>query len=262
MESLAIMKWFRLYNETIHDRKLRRLPPAQRWLWIAILCAASDSPERGRLLLSDGEPVTVDDLADMAALPVKTVRDGLVALERLGMIQRDTNTIVVAKWADRQHKSDNSTERWRKWKSQQAESVEPTLGPTLVKRKTNVGQTAPPTATDTDTEVTPNGVTYAPQKTRPRDLLFEAIAEAWRGEPYRDDLLTETQAGLVGKATASLRKIGALPEEVPREWARIRGMYDNPTPGALEKHWGANGTGPAGDTRRPQTAEEMYRIAE
>lgn len=92
------MKWFRLYNETIHDRKLRRLPPAQRWLWIAILCAASDSPDRGRLLLSDGEPVTVDDLADMAALPMKAVRDGLAALERLDMVRRDESVIIVTKW--------------------------------------------------------------------------------------------------------------------------------------------------------------------
>ncbi len=77
---------------------------------------------------------------------------------------------------------------------------------------------------------------------REPDPLFNAIAEAWMGEPYRPDLLNEKQAPLVGAATAALRKVGARPEDVPAEWRRLNARYDNPTPAALAKHWGTNGS--------------------
>lgn len=81
-------------------------------------------------------------------------------------------------------------------------------------------------------------------RTRHNDPLFEAIAEVWKGEPYRTDLLTPDQSALVGTAAAKLRKINADPSDVPREWALLRERFDNPSPAALAKHWGTNGTGP------------------
>lgn len=79
MDIAMPMSWFRWYNETISDRKLRRLPTAQRWLWVAVLTLARQSPEPGRLLLSESVPVTEDDLVDAAAIDMEDVRAGLVA---------------------------------------------------------------------------------------------------------------------------------------------------------------------------------------
>lgn len=72
---------------------------------------------------------------------------------------------------------------------------------------------------------------------REQDPLFNAIAEAWKGQPYQTGLLTETQASLVGMVTSELRAVGATPEEVPAEWQRIKATFDNPGPRALSAHW-------------------------
>lgn len=108
--------------------------------------------------------------------------------------------------------------------------------------KTEPGRKNPPV-------VPPSGDTEGdaprkPARERERDPLFEAIAEAWKGEPYRDGLLTRSQSSLVGTAVAEIRKVKGRPEEVPREWTSLRERFDNPTPAALAKHWGTNGTGP------------------
>ena len=35
--------WFRFYVEAMRDPKMRRLSPAERWLWVAVLAACRES---------------------------------------------------------------------------------------------------------------------------------------------------------------------------------------------------------------------------
>lgn len=107
--------WFRFYVEAVHDRKLRRLKPEQRWLFVACLAAARQSCLPGFLLVSERDSMTVDDLADLAAMPAKAVAEGMAALERSGMIERDENIRAwcVTNWNDRQFESDDVTNRTR-----------------------------------------------------------------------------------------------------------------------------------------------------
>jgi len=105
------MSWFRFYSDTIHDRKIRRLSLAHRWLWVTILCLAKDSPEPGRLLLSRDVPVTADDLADSASVPLKQVESGLKALEEQRMVHWRNEVLIVTHWDDRQFTSDDSNNR-------------------------------------------------------------------------------------------------------------------------------------------------------
>lgn len=108
--------WFRFYVEAMRDPKMRRLTPAERWLWVAILSAARESCEPGYLLVAVGIPMTCDDLADYAGMPLKDVDNGVAKMLELGMMQRDCNgeTLFLPSWNDRQYESDNSTERSRK----------------------------------------------------------------------------------------------------------------------------------------------------
>jgi len=75
--------WLRLYTEITRDRKLRRLDPVYRWVWITILCMAKESPMPGALLLSEGVPVTADDIADEAAVSTEEVNYALQKFEEL-----------------------------------------------------------------------------------------------------------------------------------------------------------------------------------
>lgn len=102
--------WFRFYVEAMWDRKLRRLTPSYRWLWVCVLAVARSSPAPGVLLVGEGQPAEPDDLADAAALRPGDVRGGMVAFEKAGMVDRDPESGAwrVAMWDERQFEGDHA----------------------------------------------------------------------------------------------------------------------------------------------------------
>jgi hypothetical protein len=104
--------WFRFYVEAFGDRKLLRLTPAQRWLWVAVLGAARESPEPGRLLVAEGVPMTPSELARYADVKLREVDDGLAVMRALSMIRMNGDQVIeVTNWDSRQFESDNVTAR-------------------------------------------------------------------------------------------------------------------------------------------------------
>jgi hypothetical protein len=144
---------FRVYVEAMRDPKMRRLAPAQRWLWVAVLSAARESSRPGWLLVSPDEPFTVADLADYAGMKPKEVAQGTAEMCRLGMldIEYPEEAWFVPAWNDRQYESDSSAERVRKHRSMEQGCNAET--PLLV--------TPPETETETDT---PKGVSHTRKK--------------------------------------------------------------------------------------------------
>lgn len=114
------MKWVRLYTEIINDRKLRRLPADQRWLWIAVLCIARRSPNPGYLLLSDGVPVTERDLADEAEISKKSVKLGIKSFIEQMMLHEENGIFVVSHWEERQPANDDVKQRVRRHRQKKA----------------------------------------------------------------------------------------------------------------------------------------------
>lgn len=133
--------WFRFYCEALTDRKLRRLTPAQRWLWVAVLAVARQSPEPGVLLIADDVPATVDDLAELAGVKIGDARVGLERMATLGLIEGEPWR--VTKWKERQFESDTSTARTRKHRSG--------TGPGTPMERSRIGPEAE-TETETDAE--------------------------------------------------------------------------------------------------------------
>lgn len=134
--------WLRLYAEIRRDRKLRRLPTDQRWLWVVILTIAKESPQPGWLLLAEGVPVTIDDLADEAAIPVDQVKAGLNSFTDQMMIEKVNGVWHCLKWDKRQFSSDTSTERVQKHRGNK--------NATLQKRCNDVAETPPETDKQTN----------------------------------------------------------------------------------------------------------------
>ena len=138
--------WLRLYTEIKRDRKLRRLPLAQRWLYVCVLCIAKESPVPGWLLLGENMLVTYEDLADEAAISVEEAKAGMQTFIDQQMIEEVEGRWRVRTWDTRQYESDNSTERWRKWKENKDQRL-PNVG-------ANVTPTLPEAEADTDTDIT------------------------------------------------------------------------------------------------------------
>ena len=136
--------WFRWYVEAVYDRKLRRIPGEQRWVFVACCTVARQSPEPGVLLVGD-DPAGWDDLVDVAALPMRTVKAGMKSLTDAGIVARDEERgcWFLPAWAARQFESDNVTDRTRKHRSQPDRRNVPTSFPGTDQR----------TEAETDTEL-------------------------------------------------------------------------------------------------------------
>lgn len=134
--------WFRFYVEALSDRKLRRMDPALRWVWLGVLGLARMSPSPGVLLVSEGEPADEHDLADVAGVTVRLARQALGAFEKSGMVSLEDDRWVVTNWSARQFESDDITERTRKYRSKE--------------RSNEVRGNAPESEAETDTEPPPS----------------------------------------------------------------------------------------------------------
>lgn len=146
--------WLRLYTEIIDDRKLRRLPPAQRWVWIAVLCAARRSPVPGKLLLAEGVPVTLEDVADMAAVDQKEVNDAFAAFQRQNQLAQEDGIWIVVNWEKRQFASDDVSSRVKKSRMKNETLLKRFTGDdeTLLKRFRSVSETAPESESESESD--------------------------------------------------------------------------------------------------------------
>jgi hypothetical protein len=112
-----------LYTETNRDRKLRRLPPSRRWLWITMLCIAKNSVRQGWLLVGKGVPANSADLADEADIPLDEVEAGLGDFVELNMLEKVDGVWRLLNWDKRQYVSDSSQDRVRKHREKKKASA-------------------------------------------------------------------------------------------------------------------------------------------
>jgi hypothetical protein len=101
--------WFRMYTETMRDMKIMRLSVTHRWLWVAVLSAARESPVSGELMLTQTLAVDELSLSQYANLRVQDVRAGLKLFQEMELIYWDSakNAWGVTAWSDRQFESDD-----------------------------------------------------------------------------------------------------------------------------------------------------------
>lgn len=110
--------WLRLYSEMPQDAKLKRvarLSGLNRCLvvgfWTSLLCLASESPERGVLLVSDDMPMEIEDMAEYAGISKAEAEKMLKAFIELGMLECHASLYSLPNWEERNPESDLSTER-------------------------------------------------------------------------------------------------------------------------------------------------------
>jgi DnaD/phage-associated family protein len=118
--------WCRLYSEVLDDRKIRRIvtttgePKAVIiGVWATFLALANRSEPRGRLEIGKGLPLTFEELAEETGLDQGPLDAIIGEMRLLGMVANDDDTYVLPHFLERNFESDHSTERVRRWRSQQ-----------------------------------------------------------------------------------------------------------------------------------------------
>jgi len=124
---MSPMPWFRVYSEILDDRKLKRISKKTGQskaliigVWISLLALANKSIERGKLMISEDLPYSIDDLEDETGLPQEIIGQLLDEFRIMGMISGNI-TIEISNWSKRQFKSDDVSKRVRRFREHQRE---------------------------------------------------------------------------------------------------------------------------------------------
>lgn len=153
------------------NRKLRRLPVVQRWTFVAgVLALAAQSPLRGALLITDGVPVTAEDVAKEATVPVRDARAALGSLRELGMLELDEHGVEwVHDWdtINPDPRPSDSREATRERKRRQRAKARSTAVSPARERFTSVSRAFHEPFHDQDLSVsrTFHGAAHAPHQT-------------------------------------------------------------------------------------------------
>lgn len=217
------MQWFRFYTEAISDKKLRRIARDNNesmahviGVWTIVLAMASDSPERGKLLISDDVPATIDDINDAAGCNVTATFQKLLVT---GLVTVTGNNVYeVPAWNNRQFDSDNSTKRVQELRKRRNEA-EKGQNETLQQRFGN----APDTDTETDTEgikkPTRKRTEKAPKKSDLSPELAAMFQDMFNAICETCELNPGVNSSKTGGAAKTLLKAGYTP-------AQVRGFKD------------------------------------
>jgi hypothetical protein len=165
--------WFRFYVEAVHDRKLRRLKPETRWLFVACLAAARQSHLPGWLYVGTDDPMGWEDLMDFAGMTRKQIEDGADALQAAGILayDRGLKCWFVPSWNERQYESDDSTPRAAKSRRNN--------GHATAMQRPNNGDTpsdATPPETEAETETETDPTTAVPPEPMALTLVAREVA--------------------------------------------------------------------------------------
>lgn len=156
-------KWFRFYSDAVRNPKVAALSDREFRLWVALLSAASENA---------GELPPAEELKHVLNTRLDHLLTGLERLITAGLIDRLERGYEPHHWSKFQYKSDTSTDRVKKHRSER-----------------NVSETPP----EADTEQIQKDRTSAQQPIAERGL---------RGEGLLDKLVTA--AGIVGNPPQGL----------------------------------------------------------
>jgi hypothetical protein len=105
---MTTMQWFRVYADAFRCPKLLRLTYKQRWFWVCLLSIYTQNGQK---------TITKEDLVLCTNLRSKMVGDYLDALVDARLIDKENQGFKPHNWEIRQYKSDNSTERVKRFRN-------------------------------------------------------------------------------------------------------------------------------------------------
>ncbi len=113
--------WLKLWTEALHDKKLRRTSPVNRWVWIALLMMAAEQDDSGRLEVTAGVPMTDEDIRESAAVEMSAWMEARAYFLQMGMLRLDEGMYTIKNYVKRQEPKDpTAAERMRRMREAEA----------------------------------------------------------------------------------------------------------------------------------------------
>lgn len=246
---LPFIKWFP--NDWLADPSVRTLSLAGRGLWMDMLSLMHLSPRRGYLLAATGSPITPEQLARLTGCSADEATRLLAELTSSGACSCTDDGIFFSRRMVREEgKRELCSEAGRKGggnpalkngtfkgHSKGGSKGAPKGGPKPLEAR---GQTLDPSSSAGDPPERGDQAAK-PRKPRPRNPLFDAIAEVTRTDPEASGSFVGSVAAVLAKATPpytpdDVREFAArLAEFCP--WA-AKDRRTHPELGELQKHIG------------------------
>ena len=182
------MEWLRLYTDILDDEKIAQLSDNQYRIFTFLMLMASENDLGGVVTQSHKA------IAWRLRMPVNRIKSAIEKLEALNIISNENNTITFLNWHKRQYKSDNSTERVKRFRNKKE-----TFTPTLENRTEQIQN-----RTDTDTETLPRAKPIKNKKLKtsiPEDFSISDRVKKW-AEDKKHSCLEEHLESFILKSKA------------------------------------------------------------
>lgn len=205
------LQWFRLYHRIVDDEKLRLLAFEDRWHFVALCCLKADG-----LLDTPNDNLRSRKIAVKLGVQLRELDEIGRRLQEVDLV--DENLSPVS-WDELQYKSDNSTNRVKKYREKQQHNA--------MKRERNVSVTRQETDTDTDTEVNTNVLTAKRRSvsaSKP-DGFCDQLWKDWKN--HRKAAFTETALKGIEReaALAGWTLEAAITESIERGWQGFKAEW-------------------------------------
>jgi len=205
------LQWFRLYHRIVDDEKLRLLAFEDRWHFVALCCLKADG-----LIDTPNDNLRSRKIAVKLGVQLRELDEIGRRLQEVDLV--DENLSPVA-WDELQYKSDNSTNRVKKYREKQQRNA--------MKRERNVSVTGQETDTDTDTEVNTDVLTAKRRSvsaSKP-DGFSDQLWKDWKN--HRKAAFTETALKGIQReaALAGWTLEAAITEAIERGWQGFKSEW-------------------------------------
>jgi hypothetical protein len=205
------LQWFRLYHRIVDDEKLRLLAFEDRWHFVALCCLKADG-----LIDTPNDNLRSRKIAVKLGVQLRELDEIGRRLQEVDLV--DENLSPVA-WDELQYKSDNSTNRVKKYREKQQRNA--------MKRERNVSVTGQETDTDTDTEVNTDVLTAKRRSvsaSKP-DGFPDQLWKDWKN--HRKAAFTETALKGIQReaALAGWTLEAAITEAIERGWQGFKSEW-------------------------------------
>jgi len=151
--------WLKLWVEWIHDPKILRLTLAERGAWSLLLTLAQQCDADGYLVLSDGSPMSVDDIVGCLHITqkndVSAFHSMVHKMTEYGSLSMNPASLFIVNFSERQAKSASETkeairDRVHRYRERQRHNNPPLNNPPLIEKDIDI-------YIDKDTEEECNG---------------------------------------------------------------------------------------------------------